>query len=103
VSGAFSRSSLLSEGRKWHILNTLGLVALIYWVLAIGVQLAAVLLGGAIVQAIVTALYTIMVYPVVAITEALLYYDTRIKSEGLDIELMAGALEGAGPRESAPS
>jgi hypothetical protein len=40
---------------------------------------------------------TIMVYPVVAITEALLYYDTRIKSEGLDIELMAGALDAPAP------
>jgi hypothetical protein len=101
VSTAFSRSSLLSDGRKWHVFKTLGLVALIYWVLAIGVQLAAAVVGGVIVQAIVTAIYTIMVYPVVAITEALLYYDTRIKSEGLDIELMAGALDAATP--SAPA
>jgi hypothetical protein len=101
VSRAFSRSSLLSDGRKRHVINTLGLVAVIYWVLAIGVQIAAAVFGGAIVQAIVTAIYTIMVYPVVAISEALLYYDTRIKSEGLDIELMAGALEMAAP--SAPA
>ena len=40
-------------------------------------------------------------YPVVAITEALLYYDARIQSEGLDIELMAGALESAPSREAA--
>lgn len=101
VAGAFSRSSFLSLGRKRHIINTLGLVAVIYWVLAIGVQLAAALIGGAIVQAIVTAIYTIMVYPVVGITEAVLYYDTRIKSEGLDIELMASALDVAPPREPA--
>ncbi|MDB4882533.1 MAG: putative integral rane protein [Gemmatimonadetes bacterium] len=101
VPRAFARSSMLSDGRKRHVINTLGLVAVIYWVLAIGVQLAAVLVGGAVVQAIITALYTIMVYPVVAITEALLYYDTRIKSEGLDIELMAGALGVAAPREPA--
>jgi hypothetical protein len=44
-----------------------------------------------------------MVYPVVAITEALLYYDTRIKSEGLDIELLAEALEGAAPQQTAAS
>jgi hypothetical protein len=101
VAGAFSRSSFLSLGRKRHIINTLGLVAVIYWVLALGVQLAAALIGGAVVQAIVTAIYTIMVYPVVGITEAVLYYDTRIKSEGLDIELMASALDVAPPRESA--
>jgi hypothetical protein len=102
VPAAFSRSSLLSDGRKRHIINTLGLVAVIYWVLAIGVQLAVALVGGTILQAIVTAIYTIMVYPVVAITEALLYYDTRIKSEGLDIELMAGALGDAAPPAPAP-
>jgi hypothetical protein len=50
-------------------------------------------------QVFVGAVVTIMVYPVVAITQALLYYDTRIKSEGLDIELMAGALEGVPSRE----
>lgn len=92
---AFSRSSALSRGRKRHIINTVGLVAIIYWVLAIGVQLAALALGNVIVQTVATAVFTILVYPVVAITEALLYFDTRIKYEGLDIELMAGALEGS--------
>ncbi|MFL5605643.1 MAG: glycerophosphoryl diester phosphodiesterase membrane domain-containing protein [Gemmatimonadaceae bacterium] len=92
---ALSRSAVLSKGRKRHIINTLGLAALIYWLLAVGVQLAAYfLMGNAIVQTIATAVYTILVYPVVAITEALLYFDTRIKHEGFDIELMAGALEG---------
>jgi hypothetical protein len=91
---AFSRSSALSRGRKRHIVNTIGLAAIIYWLLAAGVQIAALFLGNLIVQAIVTALFTILVYPVVAITEALLYFDTRIKHEGFDIELMAGALEG---------
>jgi hypothetical protein len=103
VGAGFSRSLALSNGRKWHVFSTLGLVALIYWVLAIGVQIAAMMIGGAVVQAIVTAAYTIMVYPVVAITEALLYYDTRIKSEGLDIELMAGALDSAASTTPATS
>ena len=49
-------------------------------------------------------MFTILVYPVVAITEALLYFDTRIKNEGFDIELMAGALDGGGvAREPAAS
>jgi hypothetical protein len=101
---AFSRSSALSRGRKRHIINTVGLVAIIYWVLAIGVQLAALALGNAIVQTVVTAAFTILVYPVVAITEALLYFDTRIRNEGFDIEMMAGALDGGGvARESAAS
>jgi hypothetical protein len=95
VPGAFARSSQLSAGRKRHILGTLALVVIIYWVLALGMMLLGRLTGSGIVQLVVTALYTILVYPVIAITEALLYYDARIQSEGLDIELMAGALDDA--------
>jgi hypothetical protein len=80
-----------------------GLASLIYWVLAFGVQIGVAIVGNLFVQAIVGAVVTVMVYPVVAIAEALLYYDTRIKSEGLDIELMAGALDGTPPREAAAS
>jgi hypothetical protein len=101
LGGAFARSSELSRTRKRHVINTIGLATVIYWVLAFGVQLAAALFGNLIVQALIGAAVTIMVYPVVAITEALLYYDTRIKSEGLDIELMAGALEGVPPQQPA--
>ena len=101
IGAAFSRSSELSRTRKRHIFNTIALASLIYWVLAVGLQIAAAIVGNLIVQTLVSAVVTIMVYPVVAITEALLYFDTRIKSEGLDIELMAGALDGAPPREAA--
>ena len=101
IGAAFSRSTELSRRRKRHVIYTIGLASLIYWVLAFGVQLASALFGNLIVQALVGAIVTIMVYPVVAITEALLYYDTRIKSEGLDIELLAGALEGVPSREPA--
>jgi hypothetical protein len=101
IGAAFSRSSELSRKRKLHVFYTIALASLIYWVLAFGVQIAAALIGNLIFQSLVAAAVTIMVYPVVAITQALLYYDTRIKSEGLDIELMAGALEGAPPREAA--
>ena len=101
IGAAFSRSSELSRKRKLHVFYTIALASLIYWVLAFGVQIAATLIGNLVFQALVGAAVTIMVYPVVAITQALLYYDTRIKSEGLDIELMAGALEGAPPREAA--
>ena len=101
IGAAFSRSTVLSRNRKGHVILTVGLAALIYFVLAFGVQLASALFGNLIIQALVSAVVTIMVYPVVAITEALLYYDTRIKSEGLDIELMAGALDGAPAAEPA--
>jgi hypothetical protein len=96
IPTAFSRTSELSKGRKRHILNTLGLVAIIYWVIAIGVSLLSSMSGNVVVQLIAGAFYTILAYPVIAITETLLYYDARIQSEGLDIELMAHEL-GIGP------
>ena len=99
VAQAFARTTVLSSGRKRHILNTLGLVAIIYWVIALGVSLVASISSSFVVQAVAGAFYTILAYPVIAITETLLYYDARIQSEGLDIELMALELELANPTE----
>ncbi len=92
AGGAMSRSSQLSRGRKWHVLNTLGLVGIIYLLLFYGLYAAASLIGNFTLQVIVQSTVTVLVYPVVAITEALLYYDARIGSEGFDVELMANAL-----------
>lgn len=96
VTQAFRRSSALSRGRKLHVLSTLGLVAIIYWTIAIGIMVVAAFTGSTVVQAVAGATYTMLVYPVIAITECLLYYDARIQSEGLDIELMTREL-GAAP------
>ncbi len=102
VGASFARSRALSKGRKRHVLNTLGLVAIIYYVLVAGFSIVASAAGNFVVSTIVSSLVTVLVYPVVAITEALLYYDARIKGEGFDIELMAGALDGdVAPRPAA--
>jgi hypothetical protein len=90
---SFSRSAELSLGRKWHILGTLVLVTIIYYLLVVGVSLIGAVTGNFVVQTTISSVGAILVYPVVAITEALLYYDARIRSEGLDIELMTGALD----------
>jgi hypothetical protein len=103
VMAAFGRSASLSKGRKWHILNTLGLVAIIYYVLVFGFSVVAVLFGSFVVATVMSALVTVLVYPVVAITETVLYYDARIQSEGLDIELMTGALDPSSPSGVAPT
>ena len=93
VAAAMSRSAALSRGRKWHILNTLGLVAIIYYVLVFGFSVVGSIGGNFVVATVVSAVVTVLVYPVVAIAETLLYYDARIQSEGLDIELMTDALD----------
>ncbi len=92
VRAALRRSSQLSKGRKRHILNTLGLAALIYWVLVIGVTAIASAFGNFVLQTLAGSVVIVLVYPVVAITETLLYYDARIQSEGLDVELMTEEL-----------
>ncbi|HTK47372.1 MAG TPA: hypothetical protein VL328_05245 [Gemmatimonadaceae bacterium] len=101
IGRGFSRSSVLSKDRKWHVIFTMGLVFVIYMLLAFGIQLAALLTQNMLVEAIITAVFTVMVYPVVAITGTLLYYDCRIRSEGLDIELMAGSLDASAPEAPA--
>jgi len=101
IGRAFARSTELSKGRKWHIILTMGLVFVIYAVLALGTMFVVGLIQIRLLQMIVMGVFSIVAYPIVAITAAVLYYDMRIKSEGLDIELMAGALDGAPPREAA--
>ena len=96
---ALGRSSVLSRQRKRHILNTLLLVGLIYGFLTLGVSLLASAFtgfaGSRVIQLVVASLFTVVAYPVVALTEMLLYYDVRIRSEGFDLERMVTSLAGA--------
>jgi hypothetical protein len=89
VSAAFDRSRDLSRGVKWHVLATLGLVILIRLVLQFGAALVATLIPMMAIQHVIAAAVGIVIYPLVGITEALLYYDIRIRKEGFDIEVMA--------------
>lgn len=101
VGEAFARSGELSRGRKWHILGTLALVMIIYLLLSMAVTFAAALSGSEVVTVVLSTAYVVVAYPLFGITETLLYYDARIRGEGYDIELMAGALGGPGTAESA--
>ena len=66
---------------------------MIYYVLTFGFSIVGALASNFTVATVVSAAVTVLVYPVVAIAETLLYYDARIQSEGLDIELMTDALD----------
>lgn len=92
VVAAFSRSSVLSQNRKGHILLTLLLVVVIFVMLSLAVTLVAQLFGTIAGSVIMQALYTVVAYPLIGITQMILYYDTRIRAEGFDIEVMTGAL-----------
>lgn len=95
AGAALSRSADLSKGRKRHILNTLLLVYITYFVLLMGLTIVGALAGSEVVVLVVSSLFTIVVYPVIALTQMLLYYDARIRAEGFDLEHMAGALDAA--------
>jgi hypothetical protein len=99
VFAAFGRSSELSRDLKLHILSALGLVFLIRMAVTIGAVIIVNIVPQPIVQHVLSTLVSIIVYPLVGITDALLYYDVRIRREGFDIEMMAAA--GAKP-EAAP-
>jgi hypothetical protein len=90
---AFGRSSELSKGRKRFILNTLILVWIIYSILNFGVLTLAGIPKSAVITIVASSVFTIVAYPVIGLTEMLLYYDTRIQGEGFDIEQMAAALD----------
>jgi preprotein translocase subunit SecG len=102
IGAAFSRSSTLSAGRKGHILKTLALVAVIFFVLSLAVGMIASIGGSDVVRIVASTAYTIVVWPIFAITEMVLYYDARIRGEGYDIEMMANALEPASAERAAP-
>jgi hypothetical protein len=94
--GAFSRSSELSSGRKRHILNTMLLVWIIYGILSIGLSLMVGVAKSQVLSVVMMTAFTIAAYPVVALTNMVLYYDCRIRGEGFDIERMAASLGGTG-------
>src|SRR4051812_19818172 len=91
VSKSFDRSGQLSNGHKMHILGTLSILLLIWLIMWAGGGFISAFMPGAALQQIVVAVTQIVVYPIIAITETLLYYDIRIRKEGFDIEMMAGA------------
>ena len=92
IIAAFARSGKLSQGRKGHIILTLFLVYVIFVVLSLAITMVAALLGNAAGTIVLQSLYTVVAYPLIGITQMILYYDTRIRAEGFDIEIMTGAL-----------
>jgi hypothetical protein len=90
---AFGRSTELSRGRKRHILNTLGLTFLVYIVLSVAVIAVSALFGSETMTLLLGGVFNIVAYPVVALTQLLLYYEARVRAEGFDLEQMAAALD----------
>ena len=92
VATALNRSAQLSSGRKRAILGCYALTFLIFYVVTLAFGLVAAIVGGGILFTLITSIATVVIYPVIGIMEMVLYYDSRIRAEGYDVELMANAL-----------
>jgi hypothetical protein len=104
IAKAISRSATLSKGLKGHIFLTLFLAGVIYFVgYVIVVIIAGMLITiSSYAQLIVQALGLTLIVPIFPIVIVLVYYDTRIRKEGFDIELMAQQVGGAEPGTTNP-
>lgn len=89
---AFSRSSQLSKGRKWHVLGVLLMVYGIYFLAAIGISIFVAVIDSFVVRTVLDTMVNIALAPVIGLATMVLYYDTRIRSEGYDLERMAADL-----------
>ena len=97
VGTALSRSSMLSQGLKRHILNTLLLAGLLTFAVMFGTTLAAGLIPSRVVMRTILTIVTVCVKPFFSIAQTLLYYDVRIRKEAFDVEYLAEAGSGLTP------
>lgn len=97
---AMGRSSALTSGEKWRVLRTLALVWGIYFVIGFALQIVTGAFGAGsdprspsfMIAQVVSAVFTVLTYPLVSVAQTLLYYDLRIRKEGFDLEMMAADL-----------
>jgi hypothetical protein len=95
-SDGLTRSRQLAAGFRWDVLKTMALVWVLYVIIAIAVSLLTNMVFGAenvIVNNIISTVCSAFVYPLVSITEMLVYFDLRIRKEGYDVEVMAARLD----------
>jgi hypothetical protein len=96
-SAALSRSRNLARGQFWHVLGTMLLAWIIVMVLVFGLAIALGLLFGLVavperLTQMLTQLLMVPLFPLIAVTASLLYYDLRVRGEGADVQAMVDAL-----------
>jgi hypothetical protein len=98
---SFSRSTVLTQNALGRVLGTLMLVYLIYTCLSVLPAVPALFMQNATLLSVLSALATIVLYPMWPVVATVLYYDLRVRKEGLDIEMLAGELGPASAVEPA--
>jgi hypothetical protein len=96
IQNAITRTWRLARGEVARICFALFLAWLLYFVLFfVFTTILAMLVGrNSDVLAILTAVILAFAYPLIGVVTTLLYYDLRVRHEGLDLEMMAGELGG---------
>lgn len=111
-SGAISRAHSLAKGRFWQLLGLAGLIVLISFIisLAFSALVSAALIANPrsvsvttqIVNLITSSVLNIFITPILPIAMTLLYYDNRVRQEGLDLALQAIGPEARPNQVAAP-
>jgi hypothetical protein len=96
LGAALGRSRRLVEGRWWRTFLLLFLMVVVFYTVDLGLR-AFLALGQAILQFVIsqtvvllvagamTAIVDSLVYPLLQIAIVLIYFDLRVRKEGLDL------------------
>jgi hypothetical protein len=98
TAGAINRSKELARGQFWHILGTIALSWLIFFVLVfaagIGIGLVAKSIGlSEMIRAMIFSWIVILGLPVFGASSGVLYFDIRVRNDAYDVERLAQTLE----------
>ncbi len=94
---ALGRSGDLAAHNKWRVLGTLILVAILTTVVNVGAAMLINLQPSKVIGYVLVTAVTIIIYPIFGITETVLYFDTRVRNEGFDVEYLASAVTDTTP------
>lgn len=100
-TNAMSRASKLTEGRKLHVLASVGTALLIYFAVIFGAGALSAIIPTASAFMILGPLVEVFALPLIPIVSVVTYYDLRIRAEGYDIDLLERQASSAERRASA--
>lgn len=100
-TSAMSRASKLSEGRKLHVLASVGAAWLIFLAIVLGAGALSAIVPTASAFMIIGPVVNVFAFPLVPIVLVITYYDLRIRAEGYDIDLLERQATSAEPRAHA--
>lgn len=88
IGAALERATSLSQGRKLHILGTIGAAWLITFAISFTVGALFGFAGLSSLSVLAEAAVGIGIGPLIPVVTTVLYYDLRIRNEGFDVELL---------------